>query len=438
MSGLSSDSVTPVSGYVEGYYGRLLSWDDRTRILEVLADQGFNCYFYGPKDDTKHRIAWRNAYGADWRQAFRRFTQRAEQLGISVIAGIAPGLDFDFAAMNPEHGDLALLCSKSRQLLDDGAAAIGLMMDDIDNDFHKRRGNFSSEGEAHAILANHLLALAGNQNPTQELPAVFCVPRIYANELLAHNDLTMPAMSEQESEKPGSEVAESADYMPSFTSSLDPNVSWIYCGKHVVSSQPEVSHCREIGAGMKHRIVIWDNYYANDYCPRRLFLGAWQGRNKCSELLLNGTGLPHTDCLLLRIVAALRSVNQSADLSEIEAASSVNDTWRNCLIEAGVPDDFFQLQSYFNHPVFSDASLDEAGTGDTANSTNTVEQQIAAIDSLLWRWKAALAREWYPYLFGLKQDLQMASGTMPELRVRKTQTPALADYITKRRRPTEH
>lgn len=449
MTGLPSNSTTVVSGYVEGYYGRLLSWAERESILEVLAETGFNSYFYGPKDDAKHRVAWREPYDADWRRSFRQFTTRAEQLGISVIAGVAPGLDFDFSGMSSEQGDLALLCAKSEQLLADGAAAIALMMDDIDNDFHTRCGDFTSEGEAHATLANHLLSLTGNHNPVQPaLPSVFCVPRIYANELLANNDLTMPAVSTRPipaqpmgTEKiSNKENAEPQDYMRSFTSSLDKKISWLYCGRHVVSSQPEAIHCQEIGASMAHKIVIWDNYYANDYCPRRLFLGAWQGRHSCEHLLLNGTGLPHTDCLLLCIVAATRSASQSSQQSNQELATSIDSVWRECLHSAAVPDEFFQLYSYFNHPVFSDAAPEQA-LSETAAMRDTgvsAERQIAAIDRLLWSWKAPLASEWYPYLFGLKQDLQMVTGSLPELRIRKTQTPVLAEHLIRHTPPTEH
>jgi hyaluronoglucosaminidase len=55
---------------------------------------------------------------------------------------------------------------------------------------------------------------------------------------------------------------------------------------------------------------------------------------------------------------------------------------------------------------------------------------LDAIETLLWRWKTPLAREWYPFLFGLKHDLQIASGALPALRIAKTQTTPLYRHLT--------
>jgi len=54
---------------------------------------------------------------------------------------------------------------------------------------------------------------------------------------------------------------------------------------------------------------------------------------------------------------------------------------------------------------------------------------------LLWQWKGPLAREWYPYLFGLKGDLLIAGGEMKDERIAKTQTNALASVLAEQRPP---
>jgi len=60
---------------------------------------------------------------------------------------------------------------------------------------------------------------------------------------------------------------------------------------------------------------------------------------------------------------------------------------------------------------------------------------LEALEELLWQWKGQLAREWFPYLFGLKGDLLIASGDMENERIFKTQTNALASVLTKQRSP---
>ncbi len=469
---MSRHSTEEVFGYVEGYYGKLLTWEERASLIDELAAQGFNTYFYGPKDDAKHRLFWREHYGEGWRNAFRSFTSHAHDKGVSVIAGIAPGLDFNFAglteasnasrdgATTQQSGDYILLLSKAQQLVDDGADAIGLMMDDIDADFRQRNGEFQSEGAAHATLANCLQQDLRFSQSARSSAKVYCVPRIYANELLQQTDLIMPAVSDtfantfsetfseassgNSADSNGNQDRDAIEYMRSFTSILQQDISWLYCGTHVVARQPDIAQSVESGAQIQHRIVIWDNYYANDYCPRRLFLGVWTGRDTCSELLLNGTGMPHTDRLLLQVVAAIRLLPITGPGNP---ANKAEHAWQQCLLQAGVPEEFFLLKEFFDSPVFSDSSSDSSEitrlnkdpiAAEAVQSPTLLEQQLAAIDHLLWRWKAPLAREWYPYLFGLKHDLMIANGTLPDLRIRKTQTPPLAGFVTSLKPEQEH
>ena len=61
-------------GYIEGYYGRLLDWDGRARLLHRLASLGLNAYFYAPKEDVNHRLCWKKKYSKEWRLNFRKFT----------------------------------------------------------------------------------------------------------------------------------------------------------------------------------------------------------------------------------------------------------------------------------------------------------------------------------------------------------------------------
>ena len=50
---------------------------------------------------------------------------------------------------------------------------------------------------------------------------------------------------------------------------------------------------------------------------------------------------------------------------------------------------------------------------------------LDALDTLLWRWKSPLQREWYPFLMGLRGDLLYRSGAMDSLRKEKTFPPLL-------------
>ena len=54
-------------------------------------------------------------------------------------------------------------------------------------------------------------------------------------------------------------------------------------------------------------MIIWDNFYANDYCPRRLFLGPWRAVN-LPDVMLNPTGMIETDLLLLDLMSLFKKL----------------------------------------------------------------------------------------------------------------------------------
>ena len=79
-----------VKGYIEGYYGKLLTWEERNEIIDVLSKNNMNFYFYCPKEDVKHRLKWKEKYSHNWLRNFKRFNKYALEKKIKVIAGISP------------------------------------------------------------------------------------------------------------------------------------------------------------------------------------------------------------------------------------------------------------------------------------------------------------------------------------------------------------
>lgn len=374
-----------VHGYAEGYYGRLFTWGERRRIIDALSSNGQNTYYYAPKEDALHRWLWRTEYSHLWLNKFTLFCSYARGQGVSVIAGVAPGLDFNFKDL-PNGTDYEALLKKCHSLMEAGADYLSLLLDDIDEDFHNRCGHFSSEGEAHAALANTLACELGI--------SIWVTPRVYADELIISD----------------------AAYLPDFLSTLNESHVVLYCGSDVVARDASVCSLRSLSEYRSQRLVLWDNLYANDYCPRRLFIGPWQGRSAAHDVLLNPTGMINTDILLLDVMAS------QSGLADSSAAAL--EAWRTVLIKHGVPDVFFELAPYFYHPVFN--------RYEQADLPAACSAVMAAIEHCLWRWKTPLAREWYSYIFGLKHDLLLEQNQLPPDRIRKTQTPALSQTLLRR------
>ena len=372
-------------GYVEGYYGRLLGWEEREAILGTLAGLGLNAYAYAPKEDARHRLRWREPYDAPWRARFAAFCATARALGIDVIAGLAPGIDFDFASLDGDGGDVARAAEKLDALRADGATRLMLLLDDIDERFPERAGAHRSEGEAHAALANRL----GERLDA----ALVVVPRVYAAEL----------------------AAAAPRYLPDFARTLDARHAISLCGTDVVVREVRRADCRLPGDAPARETILWDNLYANDYCPRRLFVGPWCGRADVDDVLLNATGWPETDRLQLALMAAgLADDAAGADAAAREASA------RAVRAAHGVPAAFERVAPAFRHPATNDR------LGAPPPELGATAEALETLDELLWRWKTPLSREWYPWLYGLRHDLLLAAGELGADRVEKTQTPPLA------------
>ena len=362
-------------GYIEGYYGRLLSFKDRHQLLDTLHDLSMDSYLYAPKEDVLHRFDWRRLYPEDWCADFAAFCEAARAKQIRILAGIAPGLDFAF---DDDKDDTVALRAKAEQLAKAGADGLVLMFDDISADLSVFGRAGISEGQAHARLATWLQEETGCP--------VFLVPRLYADEV----------------------EGDHSAYASDLNQNMAEDIGVFTCGVTIVAEKISLPDKAGILADkLRQPLIIWDNLYCNDYCPRRLFTGEWTGRKEADPILLNGTGMPETDKLLLGLMAG-------KDRKVLFA-------------KAGVPAAFAHIECCLWHPFFS-GQLRAATHPDT-------QGVLEALEELLWQWKGQLAREWYPYLFGLKGDLLIAGGDMENERIQKTQTNALASLLTRQRSP---
>ena len=381
------NNYKPINGYIEGYYGRLLNWDERDRIITKLSKNKMNYYFYAPKEDDKQRLNWKKKYDSIWQKNFNRFCLNANLNSIKIIVGISPGLNFNFIDFNKNilknkiSKDFQVLLNKALEFVNYGAAEIGLLFDDLPNDFKIKYNNTISEGMLHAELANRLsFSLKKN---------IFVVPRIYADQL----------------------IFEDKNYLLEYGKNINHKNITFYSGKNIVSKKISKNLLHNLSKIIPTKIVIWDNFYSNDYCPRRLFAGPLIGRTDIKDIMINPTGLIETDLLILDIVKATKdSCHQKID-------------WKSILKKHKIPPNFFNISNYFFKPDFGDHPI--------LSNFNIINKNIENLDFLLWKWKTPLSREWFPYLLGLKHDLQISKNDLTSERIIKTQTKPMAKYLLK-------
>lgn len=379
------NNYKPLNGYIEGYYGRLLNWEERDRIIVKLKKNKMNFYFYAPKEDDKHRLNWKIKYDTLWKKKFNQFCLKAKSNNIKIIVGISPGLNFDFLdfkeqiSNNRISKDFQILLKKILEFLNFGATEVGLLFDDLPNNFKNKYGYNFSEGFIHAELANRLSIFL--KKP------IFVVPRIYADQL----------------------IVEDKNYLQDYGKNINKENITFYSGKNIVSNKVSKHFLYKLSKIIPTKIVIWDNFYANDYCPRRLFLGPLIGRTEIKDLMINPTGLIETDLLILDIVLA----TQNSSYKKLN--------WELIIKKYKIPMNFFNISDYFLKPDFGESPI--------LSKFNIISKNIEDLDFLLWQWKSPLSREWFPFLLGLKHDLQLFKMELTSERIIKTQTKPMAKYL---------
>lgn len=238
-------------GVVEGFYGRPWSMDQRRVLFQWMQQWGLNTYLYGPKDDLKHRLLWREVYSSDEEAQLRTLMVEAERRGLTFVYALSPGQDIVFSSAS----DLSLLKRKLRQVSELGCRAFALLFDDIDHSLCQADSQvFSSFAHAQVSVTNEIYQSLG-QPPV----FLFC-PTEYCGSLCSPSVLKSP-------------------YLQTVGEDLLPNISVIWTGNKVISRKLSTESLSEVEAVLQRPPLVWDNLHANDYDSRRLFLGPFKGRD---------------------------------------------------------------------------------------------------------------------------------------------------------------
>jgi protein O-GlcNAcase/histone acetyltransferase len=380
-----------LSGYVEGYYGRLLTFEERLGIAGKLREIGAGHYLYAPKEDLHHRRVWREPYPAAWRAEFRGFVARSKKIGVTVVPGIAPGLSYRYR----KHEDFRALARKLVSLTDLGCREAALLMDDIPVSLPEAdRGAFSSLGEAHGLILQKLWPLLKKRGMRR---LWFC-PTVYS-DFFAPKGLARDK------------------YLEDLARFMQPGIELFWTGRAIVSPDYRARDLAPLRKITGVHPVIWDNLYANDYCPGKIFLGPFAGRapwlrKATAGMLLNPTGLYQTDLFLLDVFGGF-----------LRGQSPVR-AWRKALADWKVPREFLKVAPLLSSPFFR-----VPPKGFSAARVKTLR---AALKPLIWDWKSPLQREWYLYLYALDADLRLfeKGKAAPDATwIRKKYSPIVAEML---------
>lgn len=220
-------------GVVEGFFGRAWSADDRLAWADFLVAQGFDSYVYAPKNDPLLRKAWHQNGPPPWREELRALCAHYRERGLDFGIGLSPYELYREFPDKREH-----LRDKLRELDEIGPTTLYILFDDM-------QGDLPDLARRQADIMDFVM--------TESRAARFALcPTYYSSD---------PILARQFG-------AEPAHYLDDLGRLLDPAVEVFWTGPRVLSHDYPEAHLREVGALLRRRPLIWDNYPVND--ARRL------------------------------------------------------------------------------------------------------------------------------------------------------------------------
>ncbi|EJD74796.1 hyaluronidase [Loa loa] len=348
-------------GIVEGFYGRPWTADQRRDLFARMKRLGMNTYIYAPKDDLKHRAEWRQLYSSDEVELLQSLIQTARMENVTFVYALSPGIDIIYSS----DKEIKALHDKSEQVRCLGCDAFALLFDDIDmalNDADKKQ--FSSIVMAQLTVANALYEFL-------KCPHFFFCPTEYC-ESRANPSL------------------EESGYLLTLGKKLVPDIHILWTGPRVVSREITIDHIRRVAAVLQRKPVVWDNLHANDYDPKRVFLGPFAGRpvrlkEEIAGILLNPNCRYEANFLPFYTLAEWNSCHADADVLEEAESDAILEAGDVVPVATHIVENASPKRLY--HPL---KALDEGikkwieyfNAESSTNSHPSVSVEVAEVDEL--------------------------------------------------------
>ena len=115
-------------GYIEGYYGRLFSKEEREMVLNHMGKLKMDFYIYGPKEDPYHRLNWQKLYPKKQCNELKALLRSSNKNKIKPVFALSPGMSMDAGSKD----DIKSLQNKINQAKKLGFRHFAIFFDDLD------------------------------------------------------------------------------------------------------------------------------------------------------------------------------------------------------------------------------------------------------------------------------------------------------------------
>lgn len=245
-----------IRGVVEGFYGPPWTHAQRLDMVEFLAERSMNTFVYSPKDDPFLRARWREPHTGAQLEQMSELVNACDARGVQFVPALSPGLSMEYSSTE----DRRTLSEKFARLLELGASAVGLFLDDIPLRLQHPRDQrrFASLAEAHVHLITEI---------HRELPrgvGLFVCPTQYFGT--------------------GREPYISA------MSALPHGVEILWTGRLICSPFLDARDAEIVSTTVGRKVTYWDNFPVNDVAMgHELHIGPYAGRDP--DLWRHATGI---------------------------------------------------------------------------------------------------------------------------------------------------
>ncbi|MDC0662381.1 beta-N-acetylglucosaminidase domain-containing protein [Marinobacter sp. SS21] len=249
----------PELGIIEGFYGPLWSWPERTRLMEALAPEGYRFYLYAPKADPYLRRQWDSPHPDQELAALTQFARRCQQLGVRFGIGLSP-----FEIFNRFDDAARTALAAKLKLLDRlGIQDLAILFDDMRN-----------TTEALALTQADIVHWVAERSRAERL--LVC-PSYYSDD---------GVLDRVFGPRP-------ANYLEDLGAALDPAIQVFWTGEEVCSREISPGHLARVARQLKRPPFLWDNYPVNDgdRMSRHLHLRGFTGRPAGNAPFLAGHGI---------------------------------------------------------------------------------------------------------------------------------------------------
>jgi hyaluronoglucosaminidase len=267
-------------GVIEGFFGPMWSWSERSYVVRTLANAQYSFYLYAPKGDAALRRQWSEPFSQEWMDSIRAFTAICKSLNVAFGVGFSPyGLQSDFGEMQR-----ALLLRKLSELASLKLDYLAILFDDMDAGVPELAGT-----QTRIVDAIVNCGAAGRY--------IVC-PSYYSD------DVVLDVVFGQRPER----------YLRSLCGALDPSIDVFWTGEEVCARHIGTSHLARVAEEMGRKPLLWDNYPVNDGArmSSHLHLRAFTGRDPAIAEFISGHAInPALQPVLSTIPAITLTMNYS-------------------------------------------------------------------------------------------------------------------------------